>query len=100
MFLNQYHFFKIGGLTLGILIALFFSVSNPVYSYTTQTTITEQVNEEGTHSELATEEPNTEHQFAAGWSVIPFILLLAMIATGPLFFEHFWHHNYPKVAVA
>ena len=37
---------------------------------------------------------------AKGWSVIPFVLLLFMIATGPLFYEHFWHKNYPKVAVA
>lgn len=35
----------------------------------------------------------------ATWAVIPFVLLLLMIATGPLFFEHFWHHNYPIVAV-
>ena len=35
----------------------------------------------------------------AGWSVIPFVVLLLMIATGPLFYEHFWHKNYPKVAV-
>ncbi|MCP4520569.1 MAG: citrate transporter [Cytophagales bacterium] len=35
----------------------------------------------------------------AGWSVIPFVVLLLMIATGPLFFEHFWHHYYPVVAV-
>ncbi len=37
---------------------------------------------------------------APGWLVIPFVLLLLMIATGPLFYEHFWHHNYPKIAVA
>jgi Na+/H+ antiporter NhaD/arsenite permease-like protein len=35
----------------------------------------------------------------AGWSVLPFILLLVMIATGPLFYEHFWHKNYPLVAM-
>ena len=34
-----------------------------------------------------------------GWTVIPFITLLLMIATGPLFYEHFWHKNYPKVAM-
>lgn len=34
-----------------------------------------------------------------GWSVIPFVLLLVMIATGPLFYEHFWHKNYPVIAV-
>lgn len=34
------------------------------------------------------------------WSVIPFVALLLMIATGPLFYEHFWHHHYPKIAIA
>ena len=33
------------------------------------------------------------------WLVIPFILLLIMIATGPLFYAHHWHHHYPKYAV-
>ena len=33
------------------------------------------------------------------WLCIPFALLLGMIATGPLFYPHFWHHHYPKVAV-
>ena len=36
---------------------------------------------------------------AAPWSVLPFAILLIMIATGPLFYEHFWHKNYPKVAL-
>ncbi len=31
--------------------------------------------------------------------VIPFALLLLMIATGPLFYTHHWHHNYPKYAL-
>jgi len=33
------------------------------------------------------------------WTVFPFVLLLIMIATGPLFYEHFWHQNYPKIAI-
>ena len=33
------------------------------------------------------------------WLVIPFAALLLMIATGPLFYPHFWHHHYPKVAI-
>ena len=33
------------------------------------------------------------------WSVFPFMILLLMIATGPLFYEHFWHKNYPTIAV-
>ena len=39
------------------------------------------------------------HHSAPGWTVIPFVLLLLMIATGPLFYEHFWHKNYPKIAI-
>lgn len=33
------------------------------------------------------------------WLVIPFAILLLMIATGPLFYAHHWHHHYPKYAV-
>lgn len=39
------------------------------------------------------------HHAPPGWTVIPFVLLLGMIATGPLFYEHFWHKNYPLIAV-
>ncbi len=39
------------------------------------------------------------HHDPALWSIIPFVLLLLMIATGPLFFEHFWHKFYPLVAI-
>ena len=34
------------------------------------------------------------------WLVIPFVVLLLMIATGPLFYAHHWHHHYPKYAIA
>ena len=33
------------------------------------------------------------------WLVLPFALILILVATGPLFFAHHWHHNYPKYAV-
>lgn len=33
------------------------------------------------------------------WLVIPFIILLLMIATGPLFYPHLWEHHYPKFAM-
>ena len=39
------------------------------------------------------------HKSPAGWSVIPFVMLLLMIATGPLFYEHFWHKSYPIIAI-
>lgn len=40
-----------------------------------------------------------DHPTAPSWLVFPFVLLLLMIATGPLFYEHFWHKSYPYVAV-
>jgi len=42
---------------------------------------------------------NVSHKSAPSWAVIPFVLLLVMIATGPLFYDHFWHKNYPLIAV-
>ena len=54
----------------------------------------------GDISGISADEDHDTHNMASVWSVIPFILLLLMIATGPLFYEHFWHHNYPKIAVA
>lgn len=49
--------------------------------------------------EAAHEEGHGDHHLPPTWLVIPFALLLLMIATGPLFFAHFWHKNYPIVAV-
>lgn len=40
------------------------------------------------------------HEAPPLWTVAPFVLLLLMIATGPLFYEHFWHKNYPIIAMA
>lgn len=34
-----------------------------------------------------------------GWLVAPFVILLLLIATGPLFYAHHWHHHYPRYAV-
>jgi Na+/H+ antiporter NhaD/arsenite permease-like protein len=45
------------------------------------------------------DDEHEHHESAPIWLVIPFVALLLMIATGPLFYEHFWHHNYPKIAV-
>ncbi|MCA0269482.1 MAG: sodium:proton antiporter [Bacteroidetes bacterium] len=40
-----------------------------------------------------------DHAAPPVWLVLPFVALLLMIATGPLFYPDFWHHHYPKVAV-
>ncbi len=45
-------------------------------------------------------EPEEKHVKAPLWTVIPFVALLLMIATGPLFYEHFWHKNYHSIAMA
>ena len=58
----------------------------------------EDTQEEAVGEEL--HEAAEEHTAAPPWTVIPFAALLLMIATGPLFYEHFWHKNYPIVAVA
>ncbi|MEX0746595.1 MAG: sodium:proton antiporter, partial [Rhodothermales bacterium] len=33
------------------------------------------------------------------WMILPFVAILLMIATGPLFYPHHWHHHYPKYAM-
>jgi Na+/H+ antiporter NhaD/arsenite permease-like protein len=33
------------------------------------------------------------------WLVAPFIILLLMIATGPLLYSRFWEHHYPKASL-
>ncbi|MEN2280621.1 sodium:proton antiporter [Algoriphagus sp. SE2] len=59
---------------------------------------TDSEHAEATHMEQA-DHGDEEHHVAPTWLVIPFVVLLLMIATGPLFYEHFWHKNYPKIAM-
>jgi Na+/H+ antiporter NhaD/arsenite permease-like protein len=39
------------------------------------------------------------HSLPPIWLMAPFLVLLCMIATGPVLYESFWHHHYPKVAL-
>jgi len=63
--------------------------------------------QEAEHAEIeqGQEHPQeAEHEEGHGplppvWLVIPFMAILILIATGPLFFQHHWHHHYPKYAV-
>lgn len=68
--------------------------ANPQYEENIQDLDTDEVPES-----ILEPEHLDEHGHAPVWLVFPFVLLLLMIATGPLFYEHFWHHHYPKVAV-
>ncbi|MEP0713635.1 sodium:proton antiporter [Algoriphagus sp.] len=53
----------------------------------------------GNPDQVMADHAEEAHHTAPIWLIIPFVVLLLMIATGPLFYEHFWHKNYPKVAV-
>ncbi len=70
------------------------------------TTIVQDDHQETSHGNEHGDEAHSDdhgasegHHAPPGWTVIPFVLLLGMIATGPLFYEHFWHKNYPLIAV-
>src|SRR3954471_4433465 len=41
-----------------------------------------------------------EHPIPNPLMIIPFGALLLMVALAPLFFADWWHHHYPKVAIA
>ena len=72
-------------------------------SFSTHAEASEVINSvDGIEELVESGDPDHEshHNSPSTWSVIPFAILLLMIATGPLFYEHFWHKNYPKVAVA
>lgn len=60
----------------------------------------EEIHQNDTHPEGEHGETHTsavEHH-PNPISVIPFIILLLMIATGPVFFPHFWHKYYKYIA--
>jgi len=40
-----------------------------------------------------------EENLPSVFMVLPFIILLVMIATGPLFYHHFWEKYYPLIAI-
>jgi len=47
---------------------------------------------------IVNEESHLNENLPDAFMVMPFVALLLMIATGPLFYKHFWEHHYPKVA--
>lgn len=48
---------------------------------------------------LAADGGHTAAKLPHTFMVIPFILIIVMIATGPLFYKHFWERNYPKISL-
>ncbi len=47
----------------------------------------------------AAESHEAGHNLPDPFMVLPFVVLLLMIATGPLFYAHFWEKNYPKISI-
>ena len=65
-----------------------------------RTSVQEAGEEALVQEEEALEEADAHHgEPPPVWLVIPLAVLLLMIATGPLFYPHHWHHHYPKYAV-
>ena len=71
-----------------------------VFIYLVGGSICAAENTTGMTNALQSENISTEHILPSVFMVIPFIVLLLMIATGPLFYHHFWEQHYPKVAMA
>ena len=67
-------------------------------------TYSHPINEErsvvSSYEEVLSDSKDAHHNLPNPISIIPFILLLLMIATGPLFYPHFWHKSYPKIAIS
>lgn len=85
-----------------LLTGMTLASANPNSSSTASSESTEITEFNKEHQEAIIQEESAAdpaHDLPAIWTIIPFILLLIMIATGPLFYEHFWHKNYPKIAV-
>lgn len=62
---------------------------------------TDHGHEHPEHQDATHDEHGAEtHQSPALWTIIPFVVLLILIATGPVFFEHFWHKYYKIIAPA
>jgi Na+/H+ antiporter NhaD/arsenite permease-like protein len=94
---------------LSVLILVFLFISNHSFSYApeinshddnTETVLSEDDQHVASAENGVAQDHGSSRHAPPTWSVIPFMLLLLMIATGPLFYEHFWHHHYPKIAIA
>ena len=51
------------------------------------------------NSEISIQDNSEEHILPDLFMVTPFIALLLMIATGPLFYHHFWEKYYPLISI-
>lgn len=88
--------------TLLLLAGAFFLLSTPALGSAIDTEVPEKpetVEAVAPALPIALPFSAAEGELPPTWLVIPFMLLLIMIATGPLFYAHHWHHHYPKYAL-
>jgi len=78
-------------------ISLFFANNTQVQAENTKFSSEQQIQTQHKSAEIVSHGKDSKEP--AIWSIIPFALLLLMIATGPLFYAHFWHKRYPIIAV-
>lgn len=81
------------------IIIFFFLIS--IFLFGLQEINAETINStsDSTSAITVPENSHSESQLPSVLMVIPFVILLSMIATGPLFYHHFWEKNYPIISV-
>jgi len=83
-------------LTLLILIAAFaFFITNKSLALENDSNL----NSDSTITKTLPNPEITDEHLPSVYMIFPFILLLMLIATGPLFYRHVWERHYPKVAI-
>ncbi len=81
------------------IIIFFFLISLFFFGYQEINAETVTSISDSTLSITVSETSHSESNLPSVFMVIPFVVLLAMIATGPLFYHHFWEKYYPIIAI-
>ncbi len=85
--------------SFALLMAFFATTTLVAQKVDTNIAKTEHVSLDKQVKELSDTESEASHELPNILMVIPFVILLLMIATGPIFYHYFWEHHYPKVAL-
>jgi Na+/H+ antiporter NhaD/arsenite permease-like protein len=76
-----------------IILILIFGLSADLHSVEHYSSVKDSI------TVIANNSQETIHNLPEPYMVLPFLILLLMIATGPIFYSHFWEHHYPKISV-
>lgn len=75
-----------------LIFALFFSQENLLCA-------NDKLSDSTSFAEISIQNNSEEHTLPELFMVLPFVALLLMIATGPLFYHHFWEKYYPLISI-